>query len=239
MKYLTLIRTVALLHQYQRPVKRAEHRGQPVEYIEVAREDIAIANRLAHEVLGRSLDELPPQTRRLLELLLVMVKERAAQKGIEPADERFTRREVREHTGWSYEQLRVHLGRLSELEYLLVHHGGRGQSFVYELVYDGAHGGDATFLPGLLEPTAAPADARTAPTLGGREQEFGVPLGASTGPLPVGCALDKSNGLPEKMAANTALVPRPLENARSRPKPSGGGSYVPVSGAALMAKGHA
>ena len=29
-------------------------------------DDIAIANRLAHEVLGRSLDELPPQTRRLL-----------------------------------------------------------------------------------------------------------------------------------------------------------------------------
>ena len=39
---------------------------QAVEYVEVTADDIAQANALAHEVLGRSLDELPPQTRRLL-----------------------------------------------------------------------------------------------------------------------------------------------------------------------------
>ena len=69
MKYLTLIRSIALLHQHQRPRKTATHRGKTVEYIEVTKEDIATANRLAHEVLGRSLDELPPQTRRLLLLV--------------------------------------------------------------------------------------------------------------------------------------------------------------------------
>ena len=37
-----------------------------IEYIEVELTDIALANELAHEVLGRSLDELPPQTRRVL-----------------------------------------------------------------------------------------------------------------------------------------------------------------------------
>ncbi|MGH8020606.1 MAG: CHC2 zinc finger domain-containing protein, partial [Opitutaceae bacterium] len=51
-KYLTLIRTIALLHQHQRPVKTMLERGKPVEYIEVTREDIAAANRLAHDVLG-------------------------------------------------------------------------------------------------------------------------------------------------------------------------------------------
>jgi len=66
MKYLTLIRSVALLHQHQRPRKTVQHNGRAVEYIEVTVNDIAVANRLAHEVLGRSLDELPPQTRRLL-----------------------------------------------------------------------------------------------------------------------------------------------------------------------------
>ncbi|MBU4903738.1 toprim domain-containing protein, partial [Salmonella enterica subsp. enterica serovar Typhimurium] len=69
MKYLTLIQAIALLHQYQREIKRVEHRGQVVEYIEVAREDIALANRLAHEILGRTLDEMPPQTRKLLTLI--------------------------------------------------------------------------------------------------------------------------------------------------------------------------
>lgn len=33
MKYLTLIRAIALLHQYQRSRKTATHRGQEIEYI--------------------------------------------------------------------------------------------------------------------------------------------------------------------------------------------------------------
>ena len=75
MKYLTLIRAIALLHQFQRPVKTATHRGKVLSYIEVTPADIEMANQLAHEVLGRSLDELPPQTRRLLLLIDEMVGE--------------------------------------------------------------------------------------------------------------------------------------------------------------------
>ncbi|MBE5215591.1 toprim domain-containing protein, partial [Pectobacterium quasiaquaticum] len=69
MKYLTLIQSIALLHQYQRDVKTVEHRGQVIEYIEVERSDIVLANQLAHEILGRTLDEMPPQTRKLLLLI--------------------------------------------------------------------------------------------------------------------------------------------------------------------------
>ena len=61
-KYLTLIDAIALLHQHQRPIKSIE-RDDLIRYIEVTLDDIAAANRLAHEVLGRTLDELPPQTR--------------------------------------------------------------------------------------------------------------------------------------------------------------------------------
>jgi DNA primase len=43
----------------------------------VTLDDIATANRLAHEVLGRSLDELPPQTRRLLLLIDELVRARS------------------------------------------------------------------------------------------------------------------------------------------------------------------
>ena len=45
----------------------------------------------------------------------------------------FSRRDVRDQTGWGATQIRVHLDRLHEMEYLIVHHGGRGQSYVYEL----------------------------------------------------------------------------------------------------------
>jgi DNA primase len=150
-KYLGLIRTIALLHQYQRPVKEVEHRGERIRYIEATREDIALANRLAHEVLGRSLDELPPQTRALLGLVDAMVTAETKRLGIDRGDFRFSRRQVREATGWGNTQLKIHLHRLEEMEFLLVHRGGRGQSFSYELLYDGRGNDGRTFLTGLLE----------------------------------------------------------------------------------------
>jgi len=136
-KYLTLIDVIALLHQHQRVLRTAEHQGQTLQYVEVTLEDIALANQLAHEVLGRTLDELPPQTRRLLGLIVEMVVQDCATRQVPRAVYRFSRRAVREHTRWGDTQLKIHLARLTELEYLLVHRGGRGQCFEYELLYDG------------------------------------------------------------------------------------------------------
>jgi DNA primase catalytic core len=150
-KYLTLIRTIALLHQHQRPRQTVEHNGKTIEYIEVALDDIAVANRLTAEVLGRSLDELPPQTRRLLLLVDAMVAAECKRQRIERADYRFSRREVREVTGWGDTQLRLHLGRLEELEYLLAHRGGRGQSFVYELAFAVEGDGSKPVMAGLID----------------------------------------------------------------------------------------
>jgi DNA primase catalytic core len=150
-KYLALIRSLALLHQYQRAHQTVLHHGRPLEYIEVTLEDVTTANRLAHEALGRSLDELPPQTRRLLLLVDEMVSRECAQQKMERQDYRFSRRQVRQATGWSDSQLKRHLHRLEELEYLLVHRGGRGQSFVYELVFERQGDSAKPILPGLID----------------------------------------------------------------------------------------
>ena len=151
MKYLTLIRSIALLHQHQRARKTVEHRGRTAEYIEVALSDIAVANRLAHEVLGRSLDELPPQTRRLLLMIDDHVAAECERLKMERSDYRFSRRDVRAFTGWGDTQLKIHLHRLEELEYLLIHRGGRGQSFVYELLFTRPSDGGKPVLGGLID----------------------------------------------------------------------------------------
>ncbi len=136
-KYLTLIDTLALLRQHQRPIKSVEHHGQSIRYVEVTLEDIETANRLAHEALGRTLDELPPQTRKLLAHIREMVAQHCQVQDMAQKDHRFSRRDIRAHTGWSDGQLKIHCRRLTELEYLLVHRGGRGQCIEYELLYDG------------------------------------------------------------------------------------------------------
>jgi DNA primase catalytic core len=199
MKYLTLIRAIALLHQYQRPRKTATHRGKEVEYIEVTKEDISTANRLAHEVLGRALDELPPQTRRLLLLLDEMVSAECERQKMERADFRFSRRDVRQYTAWSDSQLKRHLHRLEELEYLLVHHGGRGQSFVYELVFEHRDDAGKPVLPGLLEVeklSGCAYDAKKSGVEGGKfgpslPQVWGVSGGGAAEESP---ALARRNG---------------------------------------------
>ena len=157
-KYLTLIDAIALLHQHQRPVKTmpnlVDRGGRAVEYVEVTAADIAQANAIAHEVLGRSLDELPPQTRRLLgaivEHVRAQMREHAHGHALAQADVRFTRKQLREHTGWGHTQLKVHLARLVELEYLLTHRAERGQGFAYELLFDGDVT-DSVHLSGLID----------------------------------------------------------------------------------------
>jgi DNA primase catalytic core len=149
-KYLTLIDTIALLHQHQRPVRTMLDAGQAVEYVEVSTEDISQANAIAHEVLGRSLDELPPQTRRLLAAIVEHVRSQTRAQAVPAADVRFTRKDVRAWTGWGDTQLKVHLARLVELEYLLTHRAERGQGFAYELVFDGEVS-TAVHLSGLID----------------------------------------------------------------------------------------
>jgi DNA primase len=150
-KYLTLIDTIALLHQHQRPIRTTSVGGRAIEYIEATLADIAIANDLAHEVLGRSIDELPPQTRRMLAAIVAHVAAEARAKMIRPADVRFSRADIRRRTGLGDTQCRLHLDRLASLEYLLVHRGRRGQSFDYELLYDGAIDDSAPRLAGLID----------------------------------------------------------------------------------------
>jgi DNA primase len=136
MKLLTLVQAIALLHQYQREIKTSTRGGETLEYIEATEADVKLAQMLVRQVLGPSLDELPPHTRRLLVAVDRMVIEESERLQIERSDVHFTRRTVRQYTRWGDTQLRVHIKRLEEMEYLTVRRGGAGQTFVYQLCVD-------------------------------------------------------------------------------------------------------
>ncbi len=135
-KFLTLVQAIALLHQHQREIKSSTRDDKTREYIEATADDVKLALQLVTEVLTPSLEELQAQTRRLLLLIDTMVSGECARLGIERLDYRFTRATVRQYTRWGDTQLRVHLRRLEELEYLLVRHGAPGQTFVYQLNFE-------------------------------------------------------------------------------------------------------
>jgi len=69
----------------------------------------------------------------VLGLLDLMVTSVCKERGLARADYRFTRREARERLGLGGTQLWLHLKRLVEAEYVVVHPSRHGRGVVYEL----------------------------------------------------------------------------------------------------------
>jgi DNA primase catalytic core len=150
-KYLNLILAVAYLFQYQRKHRTIEHDGKTIEYINVTLADIEQANAIANEVLGRSLDELPPPSRELLKLIRKMVLDACKAKKIKPEQYQFTRRDIRHFSGWSDFQVKTHIRQLKDLEYIYPVMGKKGKTYVYELLATGPIDEDKPFLIGLID----------------------------------------------------------------------------------------
>ena len=190
-KYLTLIRSIALLHQHQREVKTLERQGQTLRYLEVTKADIQLANELAQEVLGRTVDELLPQTRKLLTLLQGWVQGECEGKNLEPSAFHFTRRQAREAIGWGDTQLWLHLDRLVEMEFLAAYRGKQGRAFQYELL---VQGGDSESRGRLLEliDCASLQPLTTTASIRGEEAEHSAPIrplfGGDSAPFRGACA---------------------------------------------------
>jgi len=155
-KYLNLILGVTFLYQLQRPIHNDPELG---DYIETTLDDIAIANDLAHELFGHSLDDLSRPGRELVKLISDYLDRQAGAKPngkagtsskLASGAATFTRRELREAFKWGDTRLRTHLEELEEMEYVVSVSGRFGQRYQYRLVLtDGQleHGG--RFLTGL------------------------------------------------------------------------------------------
>lgn len=143
-KYLNLIKAVAFLRQGSKPVVTP---AQGRKYIRVEVEDIRLANELAAEILGMSLDELSTPGRDLLLQIEAMVK------GMQPEGEAgaaviFTRREVREFSGWANARVHRYLKELVDFEHVVRESGRNGVTCRYRLVWDGQGRDGRRFIPG-------------------------------------------------------------------------------------------
>jgi DNA primase len=135
-KYLSLINSIALLHQYQREIKTARRGEIEIEYVEVELADIALANELAEEILGKAMDELAPPVRGMFEAIRSACKTKAEAEKIKVCDVQLTRREIREMTAWSDWQVRMYCQKLVEMEYLWAIQAQNGKPAVYQLASD-------------------------------------------------------------------------------------------------------
>jgi hypothetical protein len=171
-KYLILIDALAVLFQHQRERKVVAGR----ECIVATLDDIARANELAHDVLGRGLDDMPPQTRRLLGLIQRMEKERGEKAAP------WRRRDLRAFTGWGDTQLKIHLGRLVELEYVLTRRDPEHlQGLVYELLFDGEVTAQKPHLSGLLDVEKLRANPDYDPNRSGQNADRSALTGERSG----------------------------------------------------------
>jgi hypothetical protein len=141
-KYLTLLKTVALLHQHQRPVQMAERDGVGIEYVEITKQDVAAVNDIAKGTLSRGLDELSPSGRLLYRSIraLVAPKKEAVSAnlppGMAPPETSVCRKEMRQAMGWTDWQLRIHLKELLDLEYITLLCSGIGRRARFALLDD-------------------------------------------------------------------------------------------------------
>ena len=148
-RFLSLIEAVTFLHQYQRPIKEIDDgQGGKITCVESSIEDYAIAYRLAREILGFSLDDLKKHARDLLDKIGEMVRQESRETGQIEEEITFTRRQIREFTGWPDYQIKTYIKQLEDLEYLIVQQVKTRGQFEYRLNAPG----EPRMLKGLLTP---------------------------------------------------------------------------------------
>jgi hypothetical protein len=139
----SLIETYTLLHQYQREIKTERVYGIDLQYIEVTQADIDAVHAIAGPILQQSLDELPKLCRDLLLIIHELANEKYKElqalnnrERLERWQVSFTRKEIKDRSGWSLWHIKEHLRCLDDSGYITPRAGKKGQRYAYSLVED-------------------------------------------------------------------------------------------------------
>jgi DNA primase catalytic core len=217
--YLTLIEAVTLLHQYQRKEgSMTNDAGEVVRYVETTLQDIEIANRLADRFLERSFAELPERTQVLLEQIIGGVKNIAEFQSIELGEVHFTRKDVRRWSTFGDTQLKQHLARLVDYEYLRIEPTpkDRGKTIVYSLSYDPASNPTMKSESGLVDVNRLRITPPAPPTT-----DEAAKVGSESGPEPSKVGPPSEIVAPEKIDSineNTDQTPNVGETGENEQK---------------------
>ena len=158
-KVLNLLKTIAFVRQMQKETKQVGG----IDCIEVDATDLAFAQPLIRKLFVATFDELSGPSRALLVILHAMqelAKAQAMRNNQFNEEGRFvfTRRQVRERSGWSKTALQRCLTELDEYEYVLRDTTTRRRPFRYLL--DWAPAG-STDDPVKVHPAGVPANTAT------------------------------------------------------------------------------
>ena len=137
-RFLDLIATVCYLRQYQKEPKTGIIRdtGEKYIYIECDLKDYRIAYRIIQTVLPGTLSSLPSGSVLLYEELLSYCREKAEEQKINPADVKFTQRQISEAKGLQLYFIKRYIKVLCGYEYIAKTGGYRGGTNIYHLVKD-------------------------------------------------------------------------------------------------------
>lgn len=135
--FLSLVKTIALLHQYQRDTSNG--------MVIVEKSDIETAIELSRESFSISHDELTPQARTVLNHIRSFISDNLKENDNPDEEITFSRRDIRSLCGWSESYLRIFLKELLRKEYIGRLSGKQGQEYLYVLLDSnenfGAHRG--------------------------------------------------------------------------------------------------
>jgi hypothetical protein len=129
-RVLGVLEVVTYLFQYQR---EREKRADGHTYVYATFADYRAAYELVARLVWASLDDLAPQERRLYHAIREWVDREASAAGVKPGDYHFTRRSLRENTGYSQDALKRYLRRLVEMELISIVQRKSTGSHVYRL----------------------------------------------------------------------------------------------------------
>jgi hypothetical protein len=139
--FLSLLFSVALHRQHMKKIHtEADRAGKPFDFIYVDKADIEEANGLMSALYGEASPDLSPVNRKMMVDITAFCKNKAKETQLKHSEIPFSRRDLREASGWENTPCRRAFEALEQMEYIRRVYGVEGGSSRWYYVLCGAEG---------------------------------------------------------------------------------------------------